>query len=63
MLPKMRKEEYFKTSSINPERRIKQEKQESMKIMKVQKRRKVKKRGKIRKGKAKKRMESMSTHG
>ena len=57
MLPKMKKEEYFRKSSINPESRIKHEKQESMK------RRKVRKRGKLRKGKAKKRKESMSTHG
>ena len=38
MLPKMRKEKYFRKSSINPERRKKQEKQESMKRRKVQKR-------------------------
>ena len=30
MLPKMRKEEYFRKSSINPESRIKQEKRESL---------------------------------
>ena len=53
MMPKMRKEEYFKKSSINPESEIKQEKQESMKNRKVYKIRKVRKRGKIRKFKAK----------
>ena len=59
----MRKEKYFRKSSINLEIGRKQEKQESMKRRKVQKRRKVIQRGKIRKGKAKKRKESMSTHG
>ena len=63
MLPKMRKEEYFKKNSINPESRIKHEKQESMKSRKFQKRRKVRKTGKIRKDKEKKINESMSTHG
>ena len=46
MLPKMRKEEHFRKSSINPESRIKQEKQESMKSRKVHKRMKVKKKEK-----------------
>ena len=42
----MRKEEYFRKNSINPESKIKQEKQESMKSRKVQKRRKFRKIGK-----------------
>ena len=42
MMPKMRKEEYFRKISINPESRIKQEKQESSKKKESRKKRKKK---------------------
>ena len=42
MMPKMRKEEYFKKSSINPDSGIKREKEESSKKKENQKKRKTK---------------------
>ena len=52
MFPKMRKEEYFRRSIINPESRIKQEKQESSEKEESQKKRKNKERqSKEKKGK------------
>ena len=52
MMQKMRKEEYFRKRSINPESRIKQEKQESSK--KKESKKKKKKQGKPKQRKVRK---------
>ena len=51
MLPKMRKEEYFRKSSINVESGIKQEKQENSENKESQKKKNKKRQSKEKKGK------------